>query len=134
MSRARLGATALLVVAFGGSLSAQDTIPPVDQGVRIGITYTPGVRPGMLVLGGAATPFLDSVRAILERDLDYSDRFEMISLPGGDSLTLGVSWDPAGQGDNPPAAPFVNYSLYRALGAEFAVGRCSPVGIPRCSW
>ena len=38
----------------------------------------PRVRPGLVVLPAAG---LDSVRAILERDLDQSDRFEMILLP-----------------------------------------------------
>ena len=43
----------------------------------------PGVRPGVVVLPGRG-PVLDSVRAIVARDLDYSDRFELITLPGGD--------------------------------------------------
>ena len=46
---------------------AQD---PVEQGVRVGITYTPGMRPGMLVLGGPARERLDSARAILRSDLE----------------------------------------------------------------
>jgi TolB protein len=102
-------------------LRAQDTLPPADQGVRIGITYTPGVRPGMLVLGGPPDAFQDSVRAILRRDLDFSDRFESISLPGGDTLLLGIAGiaDTATPGAS--GATFVNYGLYAALGAEFAV-------------
>lgn len=67
-------------------LSAQDT-SFVDRGVRIGIVYRPGVRPGMVMLPRrAAAP--DSVRTILLRDLDYSDRFELITLPGGDSIRI----------------------------------------------
>ncbi|UCD23337.1 MAG: hypothetical protein JSW51_09810, partial [Gemmatimonadota bacterium] len=98
-------------------LSAQD---PVDQGVRLGITYTPGMRPGMLVLGGPDRELLDSVRTIIQRDLGYSDRFEMIYLPGGDSLVLGVSR--AGEsGASDLGEIFVNYSLYAALGADYAV-------------
>src|SRR5438132_1579615 len=68
---------------------AQDTLAP-DRGVRIGITYSPGLRPGILVLGGSGDVQLDSIRIIIQRDLDYSDRFELISLPGGDSLTIGL--------------------------------------------
>ena len=56
---------------------------------------TPGVRPGLVVLPGAG---LDSVRAIVRRDLDYSDRFEMITVadsaatrPGGSGRTGGWS-------------------------------------------
>ena len=59
-----------------GTLAAQDTTR-VDEGVRVGVDYRPGVRPGLVVLPG---PGLDSVRAIVQRDLDYSDRFEMITV------------------------------------------------------
>jgi TolB protein len=78
----------------------------------------------MLVLGGPQRERLDSVRAILRRDLGFSDRFEMIYLPGGDSLILGVtSPDSGGRHDDAGQVPdaFVNYSLYSALGADFAV-------------
>lgn len=116
MRRAWVGVVVLATV--GGPVAAQDTIP-VDRGVRVGITYTPGVRPGMLMLGGPPVELMDSVRTILARDLDYSDRFEMITLPGGDSLVLGVAGgesDPGGDGE-----PFVNYALYAALGAAYTV-------------
>ncbi|UCG88792.1 MAG: PD40 domain-containing protein [Gemmatimonadota bacterium] len=111
---------ALLLVprAFPASLSAQD---PVDRGVRLGITYTPGMRPGMLVLGGPHRERLDSVRTIIQRDLEFSDRFEMIYLPGGDSLILGVGPAPDAGGSQTTAEVFVNYSLYAALGADYAV-------------
>src|SRR5436853_7868084 len=69
-------------------LSAQDTAT-IDRGVRIGIIYRPGVRPGMVMLPRKGMG-LDSVRAIVARDLDYSDRFEVISLPGGDSIRLAT--------------------------------------------
>lgn len=108
----------LAPVLVTSAVSAQDTIPRVEQGVRLGITYTPGMRPGMLVLGGPNREVLDSARAILRRDLDFSDRFEMIFLPGGDSLVLGVS---ATDDNGTPSGVFVNYSLYAALGADFAV-------------
>ena len=76
--------TAVLLTAYPANrLSAQDT-SAIDRGVRIGIVYRPGVRPGMVVLPVHA-PALDSARIILSRDLDYSDRFELITLPGGDS-------------------------------------------------
>src|SRR5205807_9498251 len=69
-------------------LRAQDT-SAVDRGVRIGILYRPGVRPGIVVLTGRARA-LDSVRAIMARDIDYSDRFELITLPGSDSIRLAA--------------------------------------------
>jgi len=111
---------ALVPLAVATPLLAQE--PPIEQGVRIGITYTPGLRPGMLVLASTYGERLDSVRAIVARDLEFSDRFEMISLPGGDSLLLGLTQISSG-GDEAggTAIPFVNYSLYAALGADYAV-------------
>src|SRR2546429_3232075 len=111
-------------------LTAQDP-SAIDRGVRIGIIYRPGVRPGMVVLPVHA-PALDSMRTIVSRDLDYSDRFELITLPGGDSIRVTT----AAPGARPPAAggagrgtggggaaaaTTLNYPLYQALGADFAV-------------
>jgi TolB protein len=94
---------------------AQDTVPPPTEGVRVGITYQPGVRPGLLVLNTAPDAGLDSVRVILARDLDFSDQFELITLPSDDSLVIGI------QGSRGSTAEFVNYRLYGALGADYAV-------------
>jgi TolB protein len=116
MRFSRPAALLWLFVSAAVTAEAQDTIRrPLEQGVRVGITYTPGLRPGMLVLGGPRSELLDSVRTIIARDLDFSDRFEMITLPGADSLALTVG---SGQGRG---SGFVNYSLYRALGADYAV-------------
>ena len=51
---------------------------------------------------------LDSARAIVRRDLDYSDRFEMIAL--ADAPT-GPSTGRGGAEGGP-----VNYGIYKALG------------------
>jgi TolB protein len=91
-------------------LLAQDTTR-VDEGVRIGVDYTPGVRPGLVVLPGVG---LDSVRAMVRRDLDYTDRFEMITVADVPPVSTG------GRGSGQEAGP-VNYGLYKALGAQFAV-------------
>ena len=99
------------IFAAAGTLAAQDTTR-VDQGVRVGVDYRPGVRPGLVVLPG---PGLDSVRAIIQRDLDYSDRFEMIEVPA--ALPVAT----AGGGAAEPSGS-VNYELYKKnFGAEFAV-------------
>ena len=119
----------LAIATAPGWLIAQDSVPPLDQeGVRVGITYTPGLRPGMLVLGGTRDQRLDSVRAIIQRDLDYSDRFEIVRLPGGDSLTVGLAAPgpdsgigAAGSATTEAEATFVNYPLFGALGADYAV-------------
>ncbi|HLZ45037.1 MAG TPA: hypothetical protein VKQ05_05095 [Gemmatimonadales bacterium] len=117
-----------------GQLSAQDT-SAIDRGVRIGIVYKPGVRPGMVLLPRTGMG-LDSVRAIVARDLDYSDRFEIITMPGGDSIRLATpspSRTPTGNarrstaGGNRSASgggggqSSLNYPLYQALGADFAL-------------
>ncbi len=107
----------ILVVTVGSGALAQDSIPPSERGVRIGITYAPGTRPGMLLLGGELAGGLDSARTILGRDLEYSDQFEMITLPTGDSLTLRVGTTE----ENGVTEAFVNYPLYAALGAAYAV-------------
>ena len=88
-----------LLAVLPGVLTAQDT-------VRVGITYRPGVRPGLVVL---PAPGLDSVRAIVARDLDYSDRFELIDL----SQTAPTESSPRGA---------INFAFYRnTLGAALAL-------------
>lgn len=90
-----------LLLVMPGYVAAQDS----TNRVVLGTEYRPGMRPGLVVL--PTGPALDSVRAILERDLDYSDRFELISLrrDAGD----------------PAPADSVNYKLYETLGATFAL-------------
>ncbi|MFL5491472.1 MAG: LpqB family beta-propeller domain-containing protein [Gemmatimonadales bacterium] len=98
------------LAASAGTVLAQDTTR-VEEGVRIGVDYRPGMRPGLVVVPGTG---LDSVRAMVRRDLDYTDRFEMITvadLPQGSASGRGSA----------EAAAGVNYDLYRSLGAQFAV-------------
>jgi TolB protein len=112
--------TILTIVALAGAgrLTAQDTTR-VDEGVRVGVDYRPGVRPGLVVLPG---PGLDSVRAIVGRDLDYTDRFEMVTVATSSGAT--AAGGPGGDGGG------INYGLYKALGAEFAVELAeSPGGV-----
>jgi TolB protein len=101
MSRARRSSLALaLILLLGarGAAAQQDTTHV--EGVRVGITYAPGIRPGLVVLW---EPGLDSVGAVVQRDLDFSDQFEMI--PGA---------------VNPHSGP-VNEALYRGMGASYAL-------------
>ena len=100
-------------------LRAQDTSRVVDQGVRVGITYSPGMRPGLVIVPTAG---LDSVRAILQRDLDYSDQFELVILPASARQATG-GLSPSSSSAPPP----LNYSLYRNLGASYAI-ECYPGG------
>ena len=93
----------LLPFLLAGPLAAQDTTQ-FREGVRVGVDYVPGTRPGLVVLPGAG---LDTLRAMVRRDLDYSDRFEMIQVDDA----------PPGTG----AAGPVNYGIYKTLGAQLAV-------------
>ncbi len=105
-----------LLHGLSGPLVAQDTTHVIDQGVRVGITYAPGVRPTLVVLPARA---LDSLRSILARDLDYSDRFEIVNLPNEDSATARL---PSGAFNTPgPRLPPPNYALFRTLGADYGV-------------
>jgi TolB protein len=127
-----LAAVLLAVGPLGRQAAAQDTTA-IDRGVRIGIIYRPGVRPGLVILPRTGMG-LDSVRAIVARDLDYSDRFEIITLPGGDSIRLAspatrttgsaarrstAGGARAASGGVAPGS--LNYPLYQALGADFAL-------------
>lgn len=100
----RTAAIMLLFAAFSKAAPAhgQDT---TSRGVRIGLTYQAGVKPGVLVLP-AAWPNGDSVRAIIQRDLDYGDRVTVIV--GADSLGALAR------------AP-LNYPLFGRLGAAALV-------------
>jgi TolB protein len=93
----------LLPFLLAAPLAAQDTTQ-FREGVRVGVDYVPGTRPGLVVLPGAG---LDTLRAMVRRDLDYSDRFEMIQV------------DDAPPGDAGGGA--VNYGIYKTLGAQLAV-------------
>src|SRR5205085_6310411 len=127
-------AAVLLTAGPPDRLTAQDT-SAVDRGVRIGILYRPGVRPGIVVLTGRA-PGLDSLRTIMARDIDYSDRFELITLPGSDSIRLAAAPGarPAAgtgtgkTGGGAASAAGLNYPLYQALGADFAVAVAPTAG------
>lgn len=96
----------LLSLVLAGTLATPLLGQNTDQqraqdAIRIGITYRPGSRPALVVVPG---PGLDSVRAIIRRDLDYSDQFQMIDVPATST---------GGQ---------LNYDLYRRqFGADQAV-------------
>ena len=97
----RRALAALLVAA---PLLAQDT---TSRGVRIGLTYDPGTKPGVVVLpvSGASG---DSIRAIVQRDFDYGDRVNAIVLDGA-----------IAQDASRPTGP--NWPLLARLGAAAAV-------------
>ena len=85
-------ACALLALLSVQALPAQDT----TRGVRLTLEYRPGMRPGVLVLPVRGT-FGDSIRAILERDLDNGNRVSLVTLPADEAAALAPS---AGRGPN----------------------------------
>lgn len=109
MSR-RHGRCARLVLRF--ALLGAAFAPPVgaQEGVRIGLTYSAGTRPGLYVLpmsGGHA----DSIRTIIARDLDFGDRISVIK-PDSGALPTGK----------------LNYPLYAQMGAAAILEMAEQVG------
>ncbi|MEP6622253.1 MAG: hypothetical protein ABJE47_23220 [bacterium] len=102
MSRPLLGA---LVVALlcARSLAAQDP----TKAVRIGLTYDPRSKPGIVVLP-VNGPGADSIRAILQRDFDNGGRITVVPYDGP------PTGDANGEG-------LPNWKLLAAVGAIAAV-------------
>jgi TolB protein len=107
---ALLLAAALPALAAPATLAAQDT---TSRGVRIGLTYDPGTKPGVVVLpvSGVAG---DSIAAILSRDLDFGDRITVVALDAEASRTVARATAP-------------NWALLAKLGAAAAV-QVTPTG------
>ncbi len=101
-----MATVALSAASAASAAPAAAQTPPA--GVRIGLTYEAGVRPGVFVLPIRAAAG-DSIRAIVQRDLDFGDRLTVI---GGDGPAAA---GPAGR----PAQ--LNYALHAALGAAALV-------------
>ncbi|HET7586034.1 MAG TPA: hypothetical protein VFK13_14055 [Gemmatimonadaceae bacterium] len=95
----------LACVAAPAAARAQDTTS--QRGVRIGLTYQAGTRPGIVVLPVRGMEGGDSLRAILERDLDFSDAVQVIGM-AGTAARQAVE----GAGTGP-----INYALWKSLGA-----------------
>ena len=112
----RLGwnATATTVAALA-LLTGRSPADAQDEGVRLGITYRPGYVPALAIADIRTEPPFAPVAAaidsILARDLDYSDRFEILPVP--DSLRTGGT---------------VNYGLWNQLGAVWLVEGTLTVG------
>lgn len=99
----RFIAATLLLLLFVPSLRAQDR-----GDVRLGITYTPGYQPGLVMTAVSHQTELSEpareAEAILRTDLQYADRFELIPIP-----------------DSIRSADGVNYGLWNQLGAVWLV-------------
>ncbi len=101
--RTFFGSIALVLVA-PVALRAQDT---TTRGVRIGLTYDPSGKPGVVLLPVSGVGG-DSLAAIVGRDLDYGDRVNVIVL---DAASAGAA----------ARASIPNWALLAKLGAAAAV-------------
>ncbi len=108
LAGALLGGVALAGAVLPTQALAQDTTA-APQGVRIGLNYQLGTKPGVLVLptdGGSA----DSIRAILQRDIDYDDRAVIVSLSADEAEPY-----------IPKAGRKINFALLGKLGVAALV-------------
>lgn len=103
LSVRRAGALALMAAV---ALVTRGVVASAQDSVRLVIRPPLGTKPGLLVLP-VNGEFGDSIRAIVQRDLDYSDRVNVI---GGD-LVLQDTTAEGSRGE-------YNYPLYSRLGAH----------------
>lgn len=96
------GALALSAGTPRAARAQNPTQPP--QGVRLGLNYALGTKPGVLVLP-ADSAGGDSLRAILQRDLDYDDRATVVALDEAGARAL-----------LPRSGDRFNYPLFAKLG------------------
>src|SRR5512141_3215189 len=94
--------------AVSTTACGQDTTQ-VRPGVRLGHSYPRGTTPKVVVMPVDSTPG-DSVRTMIQRDLDYSDRVMPLVL---DDMTL--------MGLTPAPGQDYNYSLFANLGVAAIV-------------
>jgi tol-pal system beta propeller repeat protein TolB len=99
---------ALAVLIASTNACGQDTASTMP-GVRLGLSYPRGTAPRLIVLPVDTTAG-DSIRTIIQRDLDYSDRVSPIPL---EAATL--------TGIAPAAGQEPNYELFARLGAAAIV-------------
>ena len=121
-------AKTLLLTALSASAALAQDLPrdSIPSDVRVGIVYQPSFRPGIVVPHMTAAPELeelaDSVRTILRRDLDYSDRLEVLAagedVPSDGPVNYGL-WDQVGAVwllvgvlEGSPDAPSLRLSLH----------------------
>ncbi|MDO8502887.1 MAG: hypothetical protein Q7S20_13700 [Gemmatimonadaceae bacterium] len=108
---------AVAAAAVSTRACGQDTTT-VRPGVRLGLSYPRGTTPKIVVMPVDSRPG-DSVRTIIQRDLDFGDRVMPLVL---DDMTL--------MGMTPAPGQDYNYSLFANLGvAAIVQAKRTPGGI-----
>ena len=105
-------ARGFVLIALVGSIAAPQLVRAQDTtttGVRLGLTYQSGTKPGVIVLP-VRDDDDDSLRVIVQRDLDYSDRMTVVDLDPG---TL--------DGLVPQPGEKLNFGLFAKFGAALVV-------------
>jgi len=110
MMRARFVSLLAMSCALGIAPMARAQDTTVAPGVRLGLNYDPRSRPGVIVLPVQDQYGDDSLRVIIQRDLDFSDRMNVIAL---DEETLS--------GLTPAAGEKINFALVGKFGAALLV-------------
>ncbi|HEX9220609.1 MAG TPA: hypothetical protein VF858_08995 [Gemmatimonadaceae bacterium] len=72
---------AVITCAFATASIARAQDTTTAPGVRLGLNYAAGTKPGVIVLP-VRDDDDDSLRVIVQRDLEYSDRMNVIALDG----------------------------------------------------
>ena len=103
---------AIAGLVLAGDAAAQDT----TRGVRIGLRYDPSTKPGIVVLPVSGVTG-DSIRAMLERDLDYSDRLTVVTIAAADAQLM--------RGESTSGGSGLNFGVFAKLGAA-AVLQATP--------
>ncbi len=104
---------ALIALPFAPALRAQDT---TYRGITINGVYDPSHDKYTVVVLPVTGAFGDSVRAIVKRDLDFSDRFTLTPIDSSDPGALKNAGTAAG----------LNYPIFQHLGVQ-AIVQITPV-------
>jgi TolB protein len=111
VSSARITSVLVLAacaLAVTRTASAQDTT--TVPGVRLGLSYAAGTKPGVIVLPVDDDYGDDSLRVFVQRDLDYSDRMNVVALD--DETVHGLV---------PAAGGKINFPLVAKFGAALLI-------------
>jgi TolB protein len=106
--RCAVSMLALCAVGVPAMARGQDTT--AAPGVRLGLNYAAGTKPGVIVLPVQDDYDDDSLRTIVQRDLDYSDRMNVIALDH--ETARGLVPAPGGK---------INFALVAKFGADLLI-------------